>query len=261
MTKLKESVEGIILILSCQKYKFTRLREFALKKESYCNWKVIYVIADMFIDSEYILEGNLMTIKCEDSYIHLLKKLVLSLKFLYELYQIQQGVLRSGDDLVFNEDNLVEFLESKKHDFFGQSGADISLITPTLNDLKKTRNDPFMVEYYKSHPEDLENPLHNLKGVDISKYIKRPEIRVGVRGTLYYISNKCCSILVHHMATINYNVFHYDTFSNSYPYTIEDCAVSFILYFNSIPFIHGDITGEHLYEYNYKVAIHTNKYK
>ena len=257
----KESVEGIILILSCQKHKLTRLPEFKLTHDSYCNWKVIYVIGDLFIDSDYTLEGNMLTVKCEDSYIHLLKKLVLSLNYLYEIYDIKQGVLRSGDDMLFNEANLSNFLLSEKPDFFGQSRVNLSLINPKIEDLKKTTNDHFMINYYKSHPEDFDNPLHNLKGVTISNYIKRPQINIGVIGTLYYISNKCCSILINHMKQIKYNIFHYDEFSKSYPYTIEDCAVSFILYYNSIDFIHTRITGNSPFDYDNTIAIHTNKYK
>ena len=38
------------------------------------------------------------------------------------------------------------------------------------------------------------------------------------------------------MENIDYNIFHLDTFTNSYPYTIEDVGVSYIMYFNKIKF-------------------------
>ena len=38
--KSKKDVNGIILILSCQKHKDTRLKEFSLPKTSYNNWEV-----------------------------------------------------------------------------------------------------------------------------------------------------------------------------------------------------------------------------
>ena len=107
------AVDGIILIVSCQKHQTTRLRENNLK-ENYENWKVIKVIGDLFLDCDYKLEGNLMTIKCEDSYLHILKKMVLSLKYIYEIFDIKEGILRCGDDLIFNENNLVTFLKSSK---------------------------------------------------------------------------------------------------------------------------------------------------
>ena len=62
----KKNVDGIILVLSCQKHKNTRLKEFSLSKTSYNNWEVIYVIGDLFLKENYILEGNLLYLRCED---------------------------------------------------------------------------------------------------------------------------------------------------------------------------------------------------
>ena len=255
-------VKGIILVLSCQKHVTTRLKQFKLPKDNYEDWKVIYVIGDLFLNTEYTLHENVLTIRCEDSYIHLLKKLVLALKYVYELYDIQEGVLRCGDDLIFNEQLLQLFLNSPKYDFMGKSPSKKSLlnkdITPEL--LKRTRHDTFMVNYYKTHLEDFDNPQHNLKNVNVSNYTKRPEIAIGPSGILYYISNRCCKLLISHMESIQYNIFHFDDFSQSYPYTIEDCAVSYILYFHHISFYHND----YMYTMNPNViaiSFHTNLYK
>ena len=259
------AVEGIILVLSCHKHMNTRLKKFKLKKNNYENWKVIYVIGNLFIDSDYKLEGDMLTIKCEDSYIHLLKKLVLSLKYIYEIFDIKEGVLRCGDDLIFNEDNLERFLKLPKKinneaiDLLGKSFYGKGLLSQDIsdNDIKISINDNFMVEYYKNHQEDYDDPMHNLKNIDISKYTKRPYLPIYPVGVLYYISNKSCKILINHLENINYNIFHYDEYSNSYPYTIEDCAVSFILYYNRISFIHcPDIYSD--YSNNNCIAIHTN---
>ena len=255
-------VDGIILVLSCQKHLHTRLEKHKLPRDTYGEWKVIYVIADLFLDSEYKMNDNLMTIKCEDSYIHLLKKLVLALKYIYEIYDIKEGVLRCGDDLVFNENLLLSFLESTKTDFVGKSPSRKNLIGEHITSdlLKRTRYDGFMVNYYSTHSEDFDNPQHNLKNVDISKYTKRPEIQIGPAGVLFYISKKCCNILINHMENINYNIFHFDEFSQSYPYTIEDCGVSYILYFHKISFIHNDIMYSN-YPSKDTIVYHTNNYK
>ena len=101
------AVDGIILVISCQKHLNTRLKELRLPKDDYGEWKVIYVIGDLFLDRDYKLEENLLTIKCEDSYLHLLKKLALALKYIYEIFSIKEGVLRANDDLIFNE-NILE---------------------------------------------------------------------------------------------------------------------------------------------------------
>jgi hypothetical protein len=259
----KHQVEGIILVLSCQKHKNTRLKEFNLKKDEYNGWKVIYILGDLFIEKDYIIDNNIITIKCEDSYIHLLKKLVLAIKYVNELFDIKHGILRSGDDLLFNEQLLYPFLNDYKPDYYGYSGAERDCININIEELKKTKYDDYMVKYYLNHPEDFNNPLHNLKNIDISKYMKRPITDVGAGGNLYYISNKCCNILVDHMEKINYNIFHFDEFSQSYPYTIEDCAVSFILYLNRIDFICSPfISWSHdINNLKYHVAISTDRYK
>lgn len=260
------TVDGIILVLSCNKHINTRLKKFKLNKDSYENWKVIYVIGDFFLDNDYKLDGNMMTIKCEDSYIHLLKKLVLSLKYIYEIFDIKKGVLRSGDDLIFNDYFLERFLKLPKKinnediDFLGKSPTGKNLLSKDISDydIKLSRIDNFMVEYYKNHPEDYENPQHNLKNVDISKYNIRPHIPIGPAGVLYYISNKSCKILINHMDNIKYNIFYYDEYSKSYPYTIEDCAVSFILYYNKISFINYPNMFNDFEDNNDYIALHTN---
>jgi hypothetical protein len=261
---MKEQVDGIILVLSCQKHLNTRLKECKLPKDNYNNWKVIYVIGDLFLDCDYKINDTFMIIKCEDSYIHLLKKLVLAMKYVYDKYEIKEGILRSGDDLFFNEYQLELFLSIKnKPDFYGKSPSEKNLlaneITPEL--LKRTKNDYFMVNYYLSHQEDFDNPQHNLKGVEIQKYVKRPEIPIGPAGVLVYLSNKCCNILIEHMENIKYNIFHFDDYTQSYPYTIEDCAVSYILYSNKISFIHNNYMYSEHQKYINVIAYHTNMYK
>jgi hypothetical protein len=118
-----------------------------------------------------------------------------------------------------------------------------------------------MIDFYMCHLEDFDNPQHNLKGVDISKYIKRPHIPIGPSGIIYYISNKSCNILINHLDSIKYNIFHYDEYTDSYPYTIEDCAVSYILYYNKVGFEHMVSMFEDYYNNPNKetvIAIHTN---
>ena len=278
-------VKGIILVLSCQKHLNTRVKNFKLPRDEYAGWKVVYVIGDLFLENDYKVEGNLITIKCEDSYIHLLKKLVLSLKYLYETYDIKEGVLRAGDDLIFNEELLQSFVMLPKVmpkvasdsdvsdasngdasipiDFLGKSPSGRSLLAHEITDadIKATTNDNFMVDYYMCHKEDFDNPQHNLKGVEIAKYVKRPHIPVGPCGIMFYLSNKSCKILIEHMESIGYDIFHYDEGTGSYPYTIEDCAVSFILYSNKVSFIHTLSMYDEYYNNPDKIgviAIHTN---
>jgi len=255
-----ETVEGIILILSCQKHLNTRIPKFGLKNKQYNNWKVIYVIGDIFLNKNYELQNNFLYVKCEDSYIHLLKKLVLSIKYVNEIYNIKQGILRCGDDLIFNEQYLLKFLKTdNKPNFYGKAWNGQSYQCENVNILKKTKQDLFMYHYYLQHPEDFDNPnynLHNLSSNKLLKYSIRPDIW-GPVGIIYYVSNKSCDILVKHMENIHYDIFHYDNFTNSYPYTIEDVAFTYILYYNNIKFVNNN----DFFDTKHSIVTHTNMYK
>jgi hypothetical protein len=148
---MKKEVDGIILILSCQKHKDTRLKETRLPYNNYNNWEVVYVIGDFLLVESYKLKDDILYIRCEDSYIHLLKKLTLSIKYIKELFEIKEGILRCGDDLLFNVDNLIAFTKSVKYDYYGQSYYAKSYTCHDISILKKVKYDNFMVHYYNDH--------------------------------------------------------------------------------------------------------------
>ena len=145
----------------------------------------MYVIGDFFQTEPYKMEGDYMYLKCEDSYVHLLKKVALSMKYLQEIYEIKEGFLRCGDDLEFNEDNLIKFIEGPKFDYYGQSWQkkNIKITNPEV--MKPPIRDMFMANYFRSHPEDLKNPQFNLQNVNMDKYVTRPNnTHLRVRGHL-----------------------------------------------------------------------------
>ena len=267
-----EEVDGIILIISCEKHKLTRLKEFGPKSKYYDKWKVIYVIGDLFLDEKYKLIDNVMYVKCEDSYLHLLKKLVLSLKYLKECFNIKEGVLRCGDDLIFNENNLINFLKSNKYDYYGQSLKSRNNIIEDkdIEFLKTVKYDGFMLNYYKNNQNELTDPKHgiNLTLDELNKFLIRPDAWEAP-GVIYYISLKSCDILIDTMEKINYNIFHFDEFSKSYPYIIEDCAVTYIMYYNKInfydsqKFFKNDVSHVQNLDINKidSIVIHTNKFR
>jgi len=256
----KETLDGIILVLSCQKHMNGRLIEFKLPKKYYNNYKVIYVVGDLFLQNNYELRNDdFLWLKTEDSYLHLLKKLTLAIKYLYELYDIKEGILRCGDDLEFDENRLIDFLRKKKYDFYGQSATGEDFYSEDLSFLKLSTYDHFMYSYYENHPDDFLNPLHNLGSLNcelLSNFAVHPDI-TGPAGVIYYLSNKSCKILVDHMEKINYNVLCYDDFSDSYPYTIEDVGVTFIMYLNKIKFTNYN----NFFDTDASICTHTNKYK
>jgi hypothetical protein len=118
-----------------------------------------------------------------------------------------------------------------------------------------------MMLYYNKHKEDFLNPQHgitNMNLTSLSKYTTRPNI-YGAAGVIFYLSNKACDIIIRHMERINFNILSYDAFTRSYPYTIEDCGVSFILYCNNIEYTDGQFFYDTPHENT--IAKHTNKYK
>lgn len=208
------------------------------------------------MDSDYKFVDNFLYVKCEDSYLHLLKKVILSIKYIYQTHNIKEGILRCGDDLIFNEEKLLNFLQSKKPDYYGKSLENKSFVCNDINILKKIKRDKFMIKYYKTHKEDFNNPEHNLKNINVAQFQCHP-VFYGALGVIFFISNKSCNILVSHFDSINCNIFHFDTFTKSYPYIIEDCGISFILFMNKIPFTNDT----DLFDTENSMAIHTNKYR
>lgn len=228
-------INGIILIVSCYKFKNGRIKDNGLTKSEYNGWKVIYVFGNIFIENDYILNENTLIIKCEDSYFHLTKKLTLALKFLYQEYEIKEGILRASDDLIFNEDNLLNFLSlDSKENFMGINHEKENEENPNIDNKTKIIECTWTTNYYKSHPEDFYNPYHNLYGLKIENFTKRPIINKVIYGTLYFISNYSCKKIIEHMEDINFNVMSKDKITNSYPYILEDISISYILYLNKI---------------------------
>jgi hypothetical protein len=185
------------------------------------------------------------------------------------MFDIKEGVLRCGDDLYFNESNLIRFLNSRKYDYYGQSKQSQSYKCVNKNVLRKRGIDYFMTRYYQKHPEDFLNPHHNLKGIDVSMYSLRPRI-YGAVGVFFFLSNKACATLVRHMEKINFNILHYDKFTRTYPYVIEDCGVAFIMYMNDIIYIDNQAFIYKGNEYQLDISeflksntivMHTNRYK
>jgi hypothetical protein len=256
---MRQSIKGAILIYSCHKHKDTRLKEFKLPNDEYAGWKVFYILGNPQIKKDFLL-GNTILLKCEDSYIHVAKKVVMGIKFIYENYEIEQGVLRCGDDLVFNETTLVNFLKMEgKPDYMG--------ITANANmpNTVVPQNNNFMPAYYASHPEDLQNPLHGIPYTmrEMMQFNKVPKLKYA-GGVVVYLSNKSCNTLVAHFENIGWNVFASDE-TYGYPYIIEDIAVGYILHMNNIFLTHFPLYIDRMDDFKkyngLPIALHTNKYK
>lgn len=256
-TNQKPTIPGAILIYSCNKHINTRLKKFTLSKKEYNGWKVFIIIGDPFLNADYKIKDNFITLKCEDSYIHLTKKIILTFKVIFNMYNVTEGVLRCGDDLVFNEKKLEDFTKkTDKKDYMGLPVKYMKTITKV--------KDNFMPDYFNSHPHDLTNPLngipYSLK--EMQKFNEIPEMAY-VSGVLMYFSVNACKILIEHMSQINWNVFQKNE-QFGYPYIIEDVAIGYMLNINNIyPDYYKIYTDNQkdLLNDDTSIALHTNEYK
>lgn len=263
----KQKVKGIILVISCHKHLFSRLHEFGPKQDEYNlntngndslnKWIVHKIIGNPLQQEKYIIDSNtgIITMKCEDSYIHVMKKVVMAMELMFELYEIEEGILRCGDDLIFNEHILQAFLKLKvKGAYLGNRVGSL----PT--ELTKKKYDPFMVNYYLKNKQDFTHFLHGLKDKESLILEKCNEIPICyyAGGVVFYVSKLSCSILISHMKSIDYNIFTYHH-HYGYPYIIEDIGVGFVLMKNNIQlspmYLYSDISSYQT------IAYHTNKYK
>ena len=261
--KKKEQVKGIILIVSCQKYLQTRVNDFKLSKLEYSGWKVVTIIGNKDLETETKYEEkeniNLLTIKCEDTYLHLLKKLVLSMKYLQRLFDIKEGILRLGDDIEIMEDKMENFLLNvEKKDYMGWCGY----YYPNNEFVKKYPNN-FMVDHYMTHLEELKDI--SLSGDQIRQLNVVPTASFNV-GTIVYFSLKSCKCLVEEMEKMNWDVLYFDELYG-YVNIIEDMGVGCLLFNNDIlPTMHIFHIGSEQVRFGHTDATnvigqHTNKYK
>jgi hypothetical protein len=225
-------VKGVILIISCHKYVNVRLNHelLGLKDPEIEGWKVYYVVGDPRIEKEWILNDRLLTIKCEDSYLHLLKKHIMAMEIVRIIHtDIEQGIVKMDDDICLIKPRFIEFLKSPKKDYMGHTWEQPK---PFYNIGKKT--DTWIPEYYSTRKADIDDPLHGLKGIDTSALNEIPSGFVCAAGPLQYFSNRAIDILVSEMKRVNYNIL---TYYNCYghPYILQDHGCGFILANNKIP--------------------------
>lgn len=264
------NVEGIILMICCYKYQELR-KKFKLKRNSYNNWKVIYLFGDPTINEEYILEDDKLIVKSEDTYLHLSNKIIKGMSYLTNFFYIKQGILKCDDDLIFNENKLLEFINiNNKEDYIGKNFLKQDIKNPiNLSNIKEGQYTQFIINYYNKskHQKDkdyIEQYLSS-NNLTIKNLNKIPNITKHIAlGHIYYLSIKSVNIIISEYKNNNYNIFSQDEESKSYPYICEDIGVGFVLFKNNIPltlkqdiwynphYQHFDKPGEYL-------CFHTNE--
>lgn len=249
-------MSGAILIYSCQKYKHYRIQDLAYLQPEYAGWRVLFFVGDPFLTDEYRIDGNIVTLRCEDSYLHLLKKTILGFKVAMELVPNLTGILKCGDDIVFNETELVRFIRSEhKYDYMGIQGSPGAIP-------KGKHYDNWIIDYYKKHPEYFQNPYHGLPSIDVVRGLNEVPTIQAASGPLTYFSRRSCEYLVEHMEGIGWNILQHSE-ESGYIYIIEEPGISFILYPYGIRPFHYRTFTESRAEFQQRpfIGLHTNNYK
>jgi hypothetical protein len=226
-------VPGVILIMSCQPLFRRRFEKHNPGLRAIEGWPIVYCVADPRLDRPFLLQrssshtvGDLLIIRSEDGYIHLLKKLSLACSALGELYAIQNGILKLGDDIFINMRLVPPFLRDiSKKDFIGHNYGSASFdpngksfVSPYVDD------DTSMLAYYSSRPSEVVHPDRGLGGRDISKMTRRHRVPACGVGTAIYLSNLATDIVT------------MDKKTGAYDYIIEDVGLAFILFKHGLAF-------------------------
>lgn len=106
----KKEVTVCILLLTCEKYK-ERFENTKKKLLNNLNYKYFVVYADDNIENTYLL-GNNLTVKCEECYENLPKKMLLAYEYLYNNSEFDYFI-KIDDDTLINQNILENFIKNK----------------------------------------------------------------------------------------------------------------------------------------------------
>jgi hypothetical protein len=245
---MRERVPGIILIVTCQKYLTERVPHFIPGADSYEGWPVVYCLGDPNLSSDYVIANpggkfgkkSMLYVKCEDTYVHLLKKFDLAARALETMYNIEQGILKIGDDIKISEQPLREFLKTKpKADYIGRtySGEDFTINKAGFT-CQESSSDSSMRNYFARNPHAV-NEIRQLTGKHdwpfISGEVPVPRLPPFPPGMALYLSTKAIKAIHDEMDSIEFRVLD-DYGETGYRYLIEDVAIAYILYTRGISY-------------------------
>tara|TARA_B100000965_G_scaffold42235_3_gene31036 strand:- start:717 stop:1610 length:894 start_codon:yes stop_codon:yes gene_type:complete len=242
----KQDVTGIILIITCKKYIYSRVvqNKYKLTGESIGNWKIIYVISEPNMNDNYKLSyvenglnSNLLILKGRDDYIHLFEKVVKAQDVCLKLFNIKEGIIKCDDDILINKSKFLEFLNNpNKGEYRGRNYKNISFPNPGPEHCKENRPDNEIRNYYTRNPKELEELKRDIPTFNHLKYNVVPKLPEGASGCggVYYLSNNASTAIVNYFKKCNFDVFYYEPISRSYPFIAEDTGTSFITCYSGI---------------------------
>lgn len=241
----RKAVPGVILVLSCHKHVGQRVPMMGIVNGEVAGWPVVVVIGNPLIENEYEMRDEKVTvIRCEDSYFHLNKKGALAMKLISELYDVTHGILRCNDDLVFNFEALGNFFKEVEDGALGDYvGHDCG---QNLDFSKPTHHDSFSADYYRSRPDDFDNPLFGMQNIDLEKldaHCEFPTVH-SASGVLMYLSKRACSEVVRRMESIQFDQFT-GVAGHGFPYILDDVSIGYMMREAGFIFEHRQMYDDH----------------
>lgn len=237
-------VPGVIIILTCNKYIQERLPRHQPKKKSYAGWPVVYCLGDpRHVRSFSLMPATgdgppLLIVRCEDTYMHLLKKVDLAIHALQTMYKIEKGVIKVGDDMFFNDARVEQWVAGLGNDdYVGHNYSNRSLKLegkPLV--ITKSCVDMSMLMYYKNNQSEANEIQSMIPHMPIQTLIHRPDVPICPIGTVYYLSNRAIEALHSELASVHHNIFYRDPNTGAFNYFIEDIALAYTMLKHGIDF-------------------------
>lgn len=252
-------VDGVVLVTCCVKHLTTRYVEFVKNMPSVEGWKVHALIGDPGLPCPYRVDEDdprILHIRCEDSYLHLMKKVAMGIRAVLDMYNVRVGVLRCGDDLVVNEPLLRTFLSKVRDD---KSLQYVGRVIGTPGGFATVNN--FMVHYLDNHPEDFDVDRNGLAHHKPT-YRAYNIVPAGqyISGVAFFLGVPACRALLDHMDRVHLDVFWRCKNTGCMPYLIEDIGVGYVMRvadirMDSFPSMYSDDYSPDC------IMCHTNKYR
>ena len=247
------TVDGVILIITCQKYFYNRIlgNTFRINSHQFNGWPIVYVLGDKDLKQNYAIappdmtnsfNSYILTVKSEDYYAQIFKKIVMAQEAVYKIFNIKYGILKCDDDITFNKPKLKNFLNNLPScDWMSRRYANMNDLSGNFV-YKCSDNiiDYTIMTYYSRHPDEYLNICKENPEFKPENYIISPVIpkELGGAGGVYYLSNKASNIIVEYFKKCNYDIYYFDKDSQSYPFVCrEDVGTAFIMANHGIPMV------------------------
>ena len=244
-------IDGVIIIITCQGYFHNRIlgNTFRINSHKFNGWPIVYVLGDRELKQEYAIappdmthsfNSYILTVKCEDYYAQIFKKIVMAQEAVYKIFNIKYGILKCDDDITFNKPKLKSFLNNLPScDWISRRYADMEDISGNFeHKCIDNKVDYTIMSYYSRHSDEYLKICKEKPDFKAEDYIISPVIPKELCGAggVYYLSNKASKIIVDYFKNCNYDLYYFDEDSQSYPFVCrEDVGTAFILGNNGIP--------------------------